>query len=165
LQTNLRWVEHRARPEKGDFPQINKLGGVIMTWNLECKDDLQIVVLTYSGKVSGRDIKEAAAARIDMGKQKGITRFLIDTRKVEADESATMGIHEIPAKMYPEKQVERTNRIAIIGPESSISKTMVRFFENSCVNRGWLVSAFQDYKSAIEYLGLSCSQQKTERDK
>ena len=136
-----------------------------MTWNLEYRDDLEIVVLTYSGKVCGTDIKEAASARIDMGKQKGITRFLIDTREIEVDESATMSIYELPTSIYPDEENGRISRIAIIGPKSSESKTMVRFFENACVNRGWLVNTFQDYESAIEWLGPSPSRQETERDK
>jgi len=136
-----------------------------MKWNLEYRDDIQIIVLTYFGEVTAADIKEAAVARIDLGKQKGVARFLIDTRKVEADEFATTGIYDIPASVYPEKQVERTGRIAILSPESSVSKKMVKFFENCCTNRGFLVQTFQDYKSAIEWLGPKPSQQKTERDK
>lgn len=135
-----------------------------MTWNLEYRDDLRIVVLTYSGKVSGAEIKEAAAARIDLGKQKGVTRFLIDTKEVEADESATLSIYEIPAKIYPEKNVERTSHIAILGPESSLSKKMVTFFVTACVNRGWLVSTFQDYQNAIEWLTAESSRQETGSD-
>jgi len=136
-----------------------------MTWNLEYRDDLQIVVLTYLGKVSGPEIQEAAIARIDLGKEKGVTKFLIDTKNVETADSATMRIHEIPGEIYPDKKIDRTSQIAILGPKSPVSKKMVKFFETSCVNRGWRVDTFQDYESAIEWLGLSPTQQETERDK
>ena len=123
-----------------------------MTWTLEHNDDLKIVVLTYKGKVTGADIKEAATARIQMGNQKNITRFLIDTQEVESNESATMDIYELPSDIYQEKQCEYESHIAVVEPKSSKSKAMVRFFENVCVNRGWLVKTFQDCSSAVKWL-------------
>lgn len=128
-----------------------------MKWSVEYNDDLKIVVLTYFGRVTGSDISEAAAARIDLGKEKGVTKFLIDARKVEADELAGMDIHSIPEKLYTEKQVERTSRIAILAPQTETSKKMVRFFESACVNRGWVVKSFNDQESAVRWLQQSSS--------
>ena len=136
-----------------------------MAWTVEYDDDLQIVVLTYLGNVTGAEIKEAAVARIGMGKQKGATKFLIDTRTVEADKSATMSIYDLPTKVYPEKHAQHTSRIAIVGPQSSASKEMVKFFENACVNRGWSVMTFENRESAVKWLQQMTSQQPPERDK
>jgi len=134
-------------------------GGVNMSWTLEYSDDLQIVVLTYLGKVTGAEIKEAAAGRIKMGKQKGTAKFLIDARKVESDGSATLDIYDVPKKIFPEENVQRTNRIAILEPESSTSREMVEFFKNVCANRGWLVMTFQDRESAVQWLQQRSPQQ------
>lgn len=136
-----------------------------MAWRLEYRDDLGIVVLTYTGRVSGEDIQAAAAARIDLGKEKGASKFLIDTREVETDESATLSIYEIPDRIYPEKQFERTSRIAILGPKSMLTREMVAFFENACVNRGWLVKTFQEHPEAVAWLGLDTERKEAEREK
>jgi hypothetical protein len=143
----------------------NYLGGVVMAWTVEYNDVLQIVELTYSGRTTGEEIKEAAASRMSMGKQKGVTKFLIDTRKVEADGSATLDIYDVPDKMYPKEHVQYTNRIAILEPESSTSREMVKFYENACVNRGWLVKTFQDRESAVKWLQQRTSQQSPADDR
>ena len=130
-----------------------------MGWTIDYNDDMDLVLLTYFGKVNGAEIQKAAAARIDMGKKKGVTRFLIDTRKVEADSSATTKIYEIPTKLYVKKKFERSSRIAILAPESPISKKMVRFFEDVCMNRGWLAMMFQDRNRAVKWLQQSSPQQ------
>jgi len=129
-----------------------------MSWTVEYSDDLQIVILTYEGRVSGEDIKKAAAARIDMGRQKGVTKFLVDTKKVEADETAIIEIYDIPDKLYPEKHAQITDQIAMIRPYSSTSRKMVKFFEDTCVNRGCYMMTFQNRESAINWLQQSTSQ-------
>jgi len=123
-----------------------------MTWTVSFDESLRVVVLTYSGVNTGEDIKEAAAARIALGREKGVNKFLIDTREVVTDESATSDIFELPDKVYPAERNQRESRIAILEPESPRSSEMVRFFESVCVNRGWQVKVFQDLESAIRWL-------------
>ncbi|MBN1826432.1 MAG: STAS/SEC14 domain-containing protein [Candidatus Eisenbacteria bacterium] len=124
----------------------------MMTWTVECNEELGIIILTYSGVTTGEEIKKAAVARIDLGKKKGVTKFLIDTRTVKTDESATFDIYDVPNKIYPSKGDLHESRIAILEPESSTSTKMVQFFESVCVNRGWMVKIFQDRESAIRWL-------------
>lgn len=128
------------------------LGEVGMVWKVEYDDKLQIVVLTYSGKTKGEDIKEAAAARIAMGKEKGVTNYLIDTRKIATEGSSTFDIFTLPSKMYPDKRVESRSRIAVIIPELPTEREMVQFYEDVCFNRGWMVKTFQDHDSALKWL-------------
>jgi len=123
-----------------------------MSWTLEYNDDLDIVILTYKGLTTGPEIKEAATARIDMGNRMGTTNFLIDTRLTLADESATLDIYDIPKRLYSDEHVQHVSRIAIIEPESPTTKEMVKFFENACLNRGWIVMSFSEYESAISWL-------------
>ena len=125
-----------------------------MSWTLEYNEKLDIVILTYKGKTTGPEIKEAAAARIDMGNRLGTIKFLIDTRLTLADESATLDIYEIPQKLYHDEHAQHKSRIAIIEPESPISREMVKFFENTCLNRGWLVKSFSEYEKAVSWLQL-----------
>ncbi|MBN1826430.1 MAG: hypothetical protein JW958_09195 [Candidatus Eisenbacteria bacterium] len=123
-----------------------------MTWTVAFDDSLRIVILTYSGVSTGEDIKEAAVARIALGREKGVDRYLIDTTAVVTDESATSDLFDLPDKFYPAERNQRDSRIAILEPESSRSSEMVRFFESVCVNRGWAVKVFSDRESAIRWL-------------
>ena len=130
-----------------------------MKWKTEYNDELQIVELTYEGNITGKDIKEAAVARIAMGRQKGVTRYLIDTRKVQTDSSATIDIYDVPTRIYPDECVSHTSHIAVIKPELPETSDMVSFYVNACMNRGWLVKTFEDRDSAIKWLQQEPSQQ------
>jgi hypothetical protein len=123
-----------------------------MTWKISYSDDLQAVVLTYSGIITGSDIKDAAKARINLGKEKGVTKFLIDTREILVDDSSTFDIYDIPSRVYQEQKVEHSVRIAVVLPESHEARRMVEFYENVSVNRGWKVKTFDDRDNAIEWL-------------
>lgn len=123
-----------------------------MTWTIEYQDNLQVVVLTYSGNISGAEIKAAATARIAMGKEKGVSKFLVDTRNIETDESSTFDIYDLPSKVYPEQKVEHSDHIAVVIPESHAARRMVQFYEDVSVNRGWRVKTFEDHDDALEWL-------------
>jgi len=130
-----------------------------MSWTIKYNENLQIIELTYLGRVTGEEIKEAAVARIKMGKNKGATKFLIDTKNMETDESATLDIYDVPEQIFPEEKFNRTNHIAILEPESPTSKEMVNFFIAVCVNRGWLAMTFHDRESAVKWLQQPTFQQ------
>lgn len=125
-----------------------------MTWTLEYSDELDIVVLTYKGKTTGFDLKEASTARIALGREKGVSKYLIDTTEVEVSSSATSDVLDLPDKVYSDKQVDYSSRIAIIEPKSAESRKMVKFYEDACVNRGWLVKMFKDRPSALGWLEI-----------
>ena len=125
-----------------------------MTWKVEYSDKLQIVVLTYSGETTGEDIKKAAVARIALGRQKGVTKYLIDTREVQTESLATFDIYDVPNEIYPNEHVDRASQIAIIRPKLPMARRMVKFFEDACVNRGWLVRTFADRDNAVKWLQL-----------
>ena len=136
-----------------------------MSWTVEYSDELKIVILVYSGRISGRDIQEAAAARIELGKRKGITEFLIDTKGAEADGSATLDIYDIPNKLYAEKNVQHESNLAIVESDSDNTRVMVRFFETACLNRGWAAKIFKDRESAIAWLQQIARRRSTDGDR
>lgn len=123
-----------------------------MSWNVEHNEDLQIVELTISGRVSGDDLREAAAARIALGQEKGIDKYIINVRHIDASESMTPDIYEIPTKIYAEKNLSRSSQIAVIAPLASESLWVTGFYEDICVNRGWRVHTFLDRDRAIDWL-------------
>jgi len=123
-----------------------------MSWDLRIIEDLHIVKLTISGTVSGQELLDAAAARIDFGKEHDATRFIIDARDMDARESTTTAIHEIPTRIYAEKDFNRLCHIAVVTPINPESRWITQFYEDICVNRGWRVETFGDADDAISWL-------------
>jgi len=123
-----------------------------MPWSLQHIENLQIVELTISGHVSGDELKEAAAARIALGKERGVHKYIINARHIDAPESATPEVYDIPTRMYAEKKLSRASQIAVIAPLSSESMWVTGFYEDICVNRGWRVHTFLDRDLAIDWL-------------
>lgn len=123
-----------------------------MPWNLEYSERLQIVELTINGRVTGNELKEAAAARIALGLELGVGKYIINARHIDAPESTTPAVYEIPTRTYPEKNLPRDSQIAVIAPISREAMWITGFYEDICVNRGWRVRTFLDRDRAIEWL-------------
>ncbi len=123
-----------------------------MPWSVEHNEELRIVELAISGRVSGDELKEAAAARIALGKVNGVDKYIIDVRHIDVPEATTPDVYDIPTKMYAEKSLSRTSQIAVIAPLSRKSTWITGFYEDICVNRGWRVHTFLDRSRAIDWL-------------
>lgn len=123
-----------------------------MAWTVEYNEALNIVELKLSGRLSGAELQESAAARIALGEEHGITRFLIDARDLIAPRSTTLSIYEIAAKTYPKSNQRRDTRIAVINPSAPESEWIVQFYEDLCINRGWRVHMSDDRVTALGWL-------------
>lgn len=120
-------------------------------WKVEYNDELKIIQTTMSGEFSDADILECASERIALGKEKGVTKFIIDAIDMQLSGS-TLAIYDVPAYIYPRNRMPRITRIAVLSSDSSSSKPIVQFFENVSINRGWNAKIFNDHESAIEWL-------------
>jgi len=129
-----------------------EVSGTHMTWTVEFHSDSKLVELTFSGRVTGQELMEAAAERIELGREKGATMYLIDAAEMVAPRSTTLNVYEIPEKIYVEKDMDRTSRIAVVVPSDSESHWVADFYEDVSVNRGWCVHKFTDRTSAIDWL-------------
>jgi len=123
-----------------------------MPWNLKFHEDTRIVELQISGRVKGDDLIAAANARIDLGKEKGVDRYIVDARDIDIPRSATLALHDIPARLYDDKGLSRSSAIAVLRPVSERSEWATSFFEDLCFNRGWRVESFDDRDRAIGWL-------------
>ncbi len=123
-----------------------------MSWTVEYDDTLQIVVITYVGKSSGKDFKEAAKKRIAVAKALDSIRTLIDASKLYTDESTTVDVYNIVKNTYEKLGNRGDWKIAITTPESPTARRQVYFYETVCINRGWRVKEFEERKEAIEWL-------------
>jgi len=123
-----------------------------MTWTVEYDEALGVVVDTYIGRSTGQDFNDVATKRIALGKEKGSTKTLIDTSRMEADSSTTFDVFHIVENMYREEGSRAHWRMAILTPESAAARTQVNFFVTVCKNRGWIIEEFAQRKEAIDWL-------------
>ena len=123
-----------------------------MPWKLEHHEQSQIVELHINGRANGDELREAAAARIAFGKEKGVKKYIINVRHLEAPRSTSQTVFEIPARLYDEAGLSRSSAIAVIAPIDAQSQWAVNFFEDTCVNRGWRVETFLDRDRAVDWL-------------
>ncbi|MGI9272807.1 MAG: hypothetical protein ACR2QT_13605 [Woeseiaceae bacterium] len=123
-----------------------------MVWKIDYQEDSQIVELSFSGRISGAELKEAAAARIEFGNDKGIRKYLIDATEMLAPKSTIFDVLEIPAKVYSDKLMDRSSNIAVVQPTDPDSQWIAEFYGNASVMRGWKSEIFSDRESAIAWL-------------
>ena len=126
-----------------------------MVWDVQYHDDSQIIELTFSGKTTGPELKEAAASRIQLAKEMGARKNLINTFEMQAPKSTILDVLEIPVKVYSEKRMDRTSSIAVVRPSDEDSHWITQFYENASVMRGWIVQIFSNRDDAIDWLQSS----------
>ena len=122
-----------------------------MSYSVKHDTALDLVEITFRGVVSGSDLRESTTEGVALQKRTGVARFLID-----ADESQVrasfVDILELPEKEYPDGDVSRKSRIAVILPDSASARDAADFYEIACQNRGWNARVFPDRQSAIDWL-------------
>lgn len=123
-----------------------------MSWDVRLIEGLQIVKLTIAGRVNGQELLDAATARIDFGMEHNATQFIIDATDMDAPESTLTAVHDIPTRVYSEKNFDRRCQIAVIAPIKPESGWITRFYEDICVNRGWRVATFSNLDNAVNWL-------------
>ena len=123
-----------------------------MVWSIDYQDDFQIVELRFSGETSGTELKKAAAARIEFGREKAASRFLINAADLVAQRSEILDVLDIPTKLYAEKGMDRSSKIAVVQPADPESQWISEFYENASVMRGWTVDVFADRAAAVAWL-------------
>ena len=123
-----------------------------MAWQVDFDADLKIVELSFAGNVTGPELVEAAAARIEFGGDNGTEKYLIDAEKMLAPKSTIMDVLEIPEKLYFDKGMKRTSCIAVVAPSDPNSHWISEFYENASVLRGWRVRTFDNREAAKLWL-------------
>jgi hypothetical protein len=122
-----------------------------MSYTINHNASLGVIELTYSGRITGTDLKEATSKCISLGKQTGTTKFLVD--EVEMDLAASIvDLYDLPNKQYADEGANRQAHVAIILPTSKEARKAVKFYEIACQNSGWLVRVFPERQDAINWL-------------
>ena len=112
---------------------------------------LNIVEVTFTGSVTGTDLRETTTECSTLQKQTGVTRFLVDGNQWDVVASF-VDIYDLPAEQYLNEEVYRESRIAVVLPTSERSLYAAQFYETACQNRGWNAKVCPDRQSALDWL-------------
>lgn len=125
-----------------------------MNCTVEYDEGSGIVVVTYNGRCSGKDFRDATHKRVAIAEKEDSTKTLIDATNLECSSSTTFDVYDIVSREYPSLGSRSEWKMAITTPKSAEAQKQVHFFENACVNRGWRVRQFASRKDAIDWLAI-----------
>lgn len=123
-----------------------------MEWRVEYHQNYHIVELFMIGLISGPDLMASVADRIAMGREKGVTNFIVNSEELIAHQAAVVEVLDLPLVKYQEENMDRNSRLAVLRPKEPESAWLADFYETVCVNRGWNAHICADRESAIRWL-------------
>jgi hypothetical protein len=112
---------------------------------------LDIVELTFTGLITGADLREAASDCTSLQKKTAALRFLVDANGWDTNASV-IDILELPAEQYWKEGFDHRTRIAVVLPELTSTQVAARFYEVACQNRGWNARVLPNRHDAILWL-------------
>ena len=123
-----------------------------MSYAVRVNEELQILEATFSEIVPPEELRNGVTEALGVAKRRGINLFLTDCSNLR-------GGHSVVDLYFLADQLVALNfdpaqfREAIILPAAdSETTTNVRFWEDTCFNRGYKVEAFFDRHDAIQWL-------------
>lgn len=121
-----------------------------MAWELKEHASPVFIELCYTGMVTRQDLESSVQATLRVIGRTGTHRLL-------ADCSALLGGHGLvdlfaTAGSLDVSHIPSGLREAVVMPESSLPAEMSRFWETTCVNRGFAVRLFRTRQEALEWL-------------
>lgn len=123
-----------------------------MSWELKLDEDLKLIFLTFFGKTTSKDILDASNARVDLVKDTGVTKLIIDVYELDADSKEVITIYDLVDKHYKKADINIKMKMAITTPKLTSANDMARFYETMCLNRGHDCRQFENRDDAIEWL-------------
>ena len=121
-----------------------------MTSDVTYNSNIQIIEITHTGVLTKQGIETSTSEGLALHKELGVDAVLIDTLNLESVESL-IDLYDLP-KQYDEGGARRTVHIALVMPATSAARDAMQFYENVCVNRGWVVLPFERHDEATEWL-------------
>lgn len=104
------------------------------------------------GPITGQDLKGSLADRLALGREKGVTDFIINAQELVAQHKAIVDVLNLPGKEYLKENMDRESRMAVLVPTDPESVWIAEFYETVCINRGWKVHICNDHASAVRWL-------------
>lgn len=124
-----------------------------MPWSYKINSTLAIAEVTYSGEITGHDLRQSTSALIALEKKEdeSVNRFLVDTKGMKISASLA-GIFDIPLKQYEEEEADRQGRVPVMLSTSAKEKEFAKFYQIMCQSSGWKVQTFTDQQAAMDWL-------------
>jgi len=122
-----------------------------MSYTINHLANLDIVELTFTGIISGSDLREATTECIDLQKETGVTRFLVHANGSEVVASF-VDLYDLAEKQYHKEGLYRQSRVAVVFPTTLSAQTAADFYKNVCRNRGWNAQIHPNRQSALDWL-------------
>lgn len=117
-----------------------------MPENVSINQDLGIIEVNSYGKVTGKTLDASLKEVINLEKETGINRILVDTTQ-QTEMPSVMTLYNFA------NELPRNIRFAIVVSEGQDTKEDQDFFETVARNRGFSVREFTNRTDAIHWLG------------
>lgn len=124
-----------------------------MACSVTYNPESDLVETVYSGRVTAEDVLYAATERIRLQREEGASwQVLIDTRQTTQLVAGAFDFYKLQ-DVYREEPSNHRTQIAVVLPDGDEhARAGALFFETLCVNRGWLVSSFDEMDEAVSWL-------------
>ena len=122
-----------------------------MGWSVEHNQKENIMVLTYEGIISFREIVESSIANINQANEHNCIRMLVVCTYLMIDAKRTE-LFELPNSLYVKWGMNPDTKIALTEPKDSKGKEMVKFYVFATKNLGWNANMFNNRKKALMWL-------------
>lgn len=122
-----------------------------MNWSVHLDEVNNMLVLTYVGCNTSRDVLDSSYEIIRMAKEKEIFKYLVDVQDLIADFKANE-LFVLPFELYEKWGMDISTRIALLQATDPKAQRMVSFYEIACQNLGWQAKVFPNQKSALKWL-------------
>jgi hypothetical protein len=118
-----------------------------VSWKIVYLPETSVVQIAYSGVISLAEVRISTQGVDALGKEHSVKRILVDVTEME-HRLATHEIYEIP-RIYDSIGLTRTRRIAFVFPEGFTYARDYKFYEDVCVNSGYLIRPFTTAQDAL----------------
>jgi hypothetical protein len=120
-----------------------------MAWKVELKEN-KFIQVDYYGDITSQDLVDAFFNIIEIGKETGIIRCMVNCRPMTGGHSNFDLLFLI--EMYEKNNIPRTMKGAVIFPLLNPDDEKVKFYQTACLNRGYNVRIFNIYEDAYDWL-------------
>ena len=110
-----------------------------------------VVEVHLTGTITPEDLQESSNRCFALQKEAGSLHYLVDSDSWDMAVSP-FDLHALPAREYPNAEIDRRTRIAVVAPTNERALANARFYEDACRNRGWNARIVPDRAAGIAWL-------------
>lgn len=121
-----------------------------MAWAANYNHELDVVELIYKGKVTPADLHEALLAAAKLARENNSILFLADCSEMEGGHSV-VDLYGL-ISLYESVGLHLKMKEALLLPLMKSPKEDVKFYETSCLNKGFNVKVFSQKEKALTWL-------------